>query len=153
MDNRSRVHRALDPGTSILVASVDGRNTPSCCRGIALASTDDLATAMIYVPLATSQQTLQNVATTRRLAVVASHPIDHCSIQLKGTTVDVRLARDEEAPFVADRLERLAEVLERVGVPKRLVRRVSHWPAFVLTMRVERIFDQTPGPHAGCQLQ
>ncbi len=151
--NDQRVRRALEAGTTVLIGSVDERNTPSCCRAIALASEDDLATATVYVPLAVSQQTIQNLATTKRIAVVASHPIDHGSIQLKGTTTEVRLAKDDEAPFVRSRLEGLAEVLHNIGVPRRLVRSAAYWPAFAVTLRVEQIFEQTPGPNAGSRLR
>ncbi|MGE5243079.1 MAG: hypothetical protein ACM3SQ_02490 [Betaproteobacteria bacterium] len=147
------MRRALEIGRTILVGTADARNVPTCCRAVALASQDDLATATVYIPLADSQQTLQDVATTRRIAVVASHPVDHCSIQLKGTTTDVRLARDDEAPFVKSRLEGLADVLHHVGVPRRLVRGAPYWPAFAVTMRVEQIFEQTPGPNAGSRLR
>ena len=148
-----RLRRALEIGRSVLVGTADARNMPSCCRAVAITSQDDLATATVYIPLAGSQQTLQNLATTKRLAVVASHPIDHCSIQLKGTTTEVRLARDDEAPFVKSRLEGLAEVLNNAGVPRRLVHEAAYWPAFAVTMRVEDIFEQTPGANAGGRLR
>lgn len=148
-----RLQRALEIGRTVLVGTADARNVPSCCRAVAIASKDDLATATVYIPLAASPQTLQNLATTKRLAVALSHPIDHCSIQLKGTTTEVRLATDEEAPFVRSRLEGVADVLDNAGVPRRFVRSAAYWPAFAVTMRVDEIFEQTPGPHAGERLR
>ncbi len=151
--NDSRVRRCVEPGLSVLVGTVDVHGTPSCCRGVALASTDDLTTVTVYVPVATSHETIQNIATTKALAVSASHPISHRTIQLKGIPMEVRLARDDEAPLVRARLDAFAGVLESIGVPRRLSQTVAHWPAFALTMRVEQIFDQTPGPHAGSRIQ
>ena len=151
--NDQRARRALEAGTTIIVGTADAQNVPSCCRAVALSSDDDLATATVYIPLASSQQTLKNLATTKRIAVVASHPIDHCAIQLKGTTTNVRLATDDEAPFVEARLVAMAEVLHNVGVPRRLVRNLAHWPAFAVTLRVYQIFEQTPGPNAGSRLR
>jgi len=107
----------------------------------------------VYIPLASSQQVLQNVATTKRIAISTTHPIDHCSIQLKGTTTDVRLARDDEAPFLKSRLDAIADVLQTIGVPARVVRGAAYWPAFVVTLRVEDIFEQTPGPNAGTRVR
>lgn len=147
-----RAGRALEPGTSVLVGTADTRNAPSCCRAVALTSGDDLATATVYIPMATSQQALQDVATTKRIAVSATHPLDHCSTQLKGTVTDVRLARDDEAPMLRERLEQLANVLQRIGVPPLVVRREGYWPAFAVTLKVEDIFEQTPGPKAGSRL-
>jgi hypothetical protein len=47
-----RALRALEAGTTVVMASVDGHNVPSCCRAIALASSDAAATVTVYVPLA-----------------------------------------------------------------------------------------------------
>src|SRR5262245_171526 len=90
----SRVHRCLEPGTSVLVGTVDPHGAPSCSRAVALRSSDDLRTATVFVPLATSQDIMQNVATTKRLAIAASFPADHCTTQLKGSVVEARLATD-----------------------------------------------------------
>jgi hypothetical protein len=149
----SRVHRCLEPGSSVLVGTVDAQGVPSCCRAVALASSDDLRTATVFVPLATSQDTMQNVATTKRLAVAASFPLDHCTTQLKGSVTEARLATDEERTFIRGRLEAFTEVLDQIGVPRRLVRRVAYWPALAITMRVDDVFEQTPGPRAGQRIR
>ena len=148
-----RIPRCLEPGLAILVGTADAGGTPHCCRGVALASGDGVETVTVYVPVATSHQTVQNVATTRRIAISASHPIDHRTIQLKGTTLETRIARDDEAGLVRARMDAYGDVLERIGVPRALTRRVVHWPAFAVTLRVEQIFDQTPGPNAGTRIQ
>lgn len=150
---QERLARCLEPGQSILVASVDAAGTPSCCRAVAIASDDNLQTLTVYLPVATSQAVIQDVATTKRLAVAATHPRDNNATQLKGTTIEARIARDDEAPIVRARLDAWAGVLERIGVPRRLTRSVAHWPAFAIVMRVEQIFEQTPGPNAGTRLR
>ena len=87
------------------------------------------------------------------MAVAATQVIEHVSIQLKGTANTARVAGDDEAAFVEDRFKAFAEVLFKIGMPRRLTRSVVHWPAFVVEMRVEEIFDQTPGPNAGVRLK
>jgi hypothetical protein len=149
----ARIDRCLDAGNSVLVATVDAQNTPSCCRAIAIQSTDNLESATIYLPIATSQQIIQDAATTRRIAVAATNIIDHCSTQLKGTVRTARVAGDEEMAFVRSRLQAFADVIEGIGVPRRTARTLAHWPAFALEMRVDEIFDQTPGPNAGSRLK
>jgi hypothetical protein len=118
-----------------------------------LQSTDNLVTVTVYLPMATSQEILRDIATTHRLAVAATHAIDHCSTQLKGRTATARVARADEEPFVRSRLEAFADVLETIGVPRRTTRAVAHWPAFAIEMRVDEIFEQTPGPNAGTRLR
>jgi len=68
----SRVHRCLEPGLSIIVAAVDARGNPSCCRSYAVRSDDDLQTLTVYLPVATSHDAIQSLAVTKRLAVAPS---------------------------------------------------------------------------------
>jgi hypothetical protein len=126
---------------------------PSCCRGLALTSADNLEHATVYVPIATSRDIIANLATTRRVAVVASEPISHSTTQLKGTASTARFATDSEAAIVRGSLDAFKQVLDAIGVPHRVTERVSFWPAFAIDMRVEEVFEQTPGPKAGTRLR
>lgn len=141
--------RCLEEGTSILLASADPKGWPACCRGIAVTSADGFQNITVYVPVATSREIVANVASTRRLAVSISHPLDYDTVQLKGTTTGVRLARDDEQDFIEKRLLSFADVLAEIGLARKFTRAIAHWPAFVIDMKVEHVFDQTPGPKAG----
>jgi hypothetical protein len=145
----ARLQRLVGPGLSFLVGTVGADGAPSCCRATAVVANPDLSTLSVYLPVNTAQQTVANVATTRRIAVVSTHPIDHDSLQVKGTARAVRLARTDEAPLVLSYVESFADNVEKVGVPRTLTRSVAHWPAFVIEVDVHEIFDQTPGPRAG----
>ena len=149
----ARLHRCLEAGLSILVGVADAHGVPTCCRGYALRSTDELETVTVYVPVATSHETIQALATTGRLAIGATWPADHSATQLKGVVTDTRIAREDEAAFVRDQIRVWSDVLAEFGVPKRLSSRATYWPAFAVTMRVEEIYEQTPGPKAGGRLR
>jgi hypothetical protein len=136
-------------GVSVLVATVDADGFPTCCRGVAIAFKDDYESVTIYLPAATAQETIANVATTRRVALACSHPLTHQTMQLKGLTRGVKLAPAEDEPFVRESLEKFAGVLDDIGLPRRVTRSVAHWPAFAIDISIEQVFDQTPGPKAG----
>jgi len=142
-----------DEGMSIFVGTVSPDGLPAGCRGIAVTSTDQLKTVTVYVPMATSRDVIANVAATKRLAIVGTYPPDHSTMQLKGTTTAVRLAADDEAEFLRYRIDQFADTLHGIGIPRRLGRAISHWPAFAIEMKVEEIFEQTPGPNAGMPLR
>lgn len=148
----ARIKRSLEPGTSILVGTVDPRGFPACCRGIALTSTDDLTTARVYVPIATSHETIANIATTNRITIVACHPVEHETVQIKGIVTATQLAGEAESPLVRDRLAQFGTALNKIGIPPRVTRTIGCWPAFAIDVRVEDIFEQTPGPNAGVRL-
>ena len=134
------------------VGTVDAAGVPSCCRGIAISTKDDFDNLTVYVPVATSQETVANVATTRRIAVTCVEPISHSSVQFKGVTHGVRVAPPGDESFVNQRLEEFAGVLGVLGLPRHITRSLAHWPAFAIDLSVEQVFDQTPGPKAGSTL-
>lgn len=149
----ARAHRSLEPAQSVVVGTVDAQGVPATCRALAIVSQDDLETMTVYVPVATSHTTIQNLATTKRLAVAATHPFTNAATQIKGSAIEIRLARDDERATVSARLQAVADVLESVGVPRRLTHSVTNWPVFAIHMRVEQMFEQTPGPNAGSRLR
>lgn len=140
---------ATDGGTSVLVGSADSNAVPACCRGIAVSTDSTLARATVYVPVATSRDVIANAATTKRLAVMITRVVEHLGVQLKGSVEAIRMAGDDEGPFVRRRLQEFAEVVDEIGLPRRIFLSVSHWPAFAVEIAVEEVFDQTPGPRAG----
>lgn len=146
---QDRLRHALAEGTSVIVGTVGSNGSPGVCHGLALAGTDDLSRITVYLPVATSHDVVMHVASTRRIAISASHPIGHVTVQVKGTTGDVRIASESERPFIDARMEAYASVLDQLGVPKRITRSVVRWPAFAVDVNVEEVFDQTPGPRAG----
>ena len=148
-----RLVKGVEPGVSVIVGSVDTDGNPSCCRAVGLRSDDGLATVTVFVPEATSKDTIANVAATRRLAVVTTHPITHCATQLKGVVDRTRPAREDEEAFVVAHLGGFSGVLNAIGYPPRVTRSVAYWPAVALEMRVEEIYDQSPGPKAGTRLR
>ena len=148
-----RLQAALETGTSIFVGTIGADMSPLCCRAIALRADERLDTATVYVPIATSRGTLCNLAATGRIAVVVTKPVEHISVQLKGKSRTARLARDEEEQFVRSRLQGLADVLDRIGIPPHVTQSFAHWPAFAIEIDVEQVFEQTPGPRAGTRLR
>jgi hypothetical protein len=136
-------------GMSLYAGTVSSDGVPAGCRAVALTTNREMTAVTVYVPMATSHDVLANVAATKRLAIVATYPPDHFAVQLKGTTTAVRLAADEESEFVRTRLDGFADVLHGIGIPRRLTRSINCWPAFAIEMKVEEVFEQTPGPKAG----
>jgi hypothetical protein len=142
------VKRHFGEGTTIIVATTDGAGVPACCRAVGLAAIGPLR-VVVYLPVATAAQTVANIATTGRAAVVSSFQIDHCTIQLKGRTRAVRIAREDERGAVEQWAGKFAATVTSLGVPRNAALSLTRWPAFALEIDVESVFDQTPGPRAG----
>ncbi|HUP41399.1 MAG TPA: pyridoxamine 5'-phosphate oxidase family protein [Vicinamibacterales bacterium] len=148
-----RLAKCVEPGVSVIVGSVDVDGNPSCCRAVGLKTDDELATVTVFLPVATSGDTIANIAATERLAIVTTHPISHCATQLKGVVQRTRPAREDEESFIVEHFAGFGGVLNTIGYPLRVTRAVTHWPAFALEMRVDQIYEQSPGPKAGTRLR
>lgn len=149
---REKLASFIREGISVSVGTVDADSFPACCRAIALTSKDDFDSVVVYLPVATSQETLANVATTRRMAIICSEPLTHCSLQVKGLMRGVRLAGPAEEQFINESVGAWSRVLAEIGLPPHITHSFNHWPAFAVEVSVEELFDQTPGPNAGVQL-
>lgn len=144
-----RVRRYLGAGMHMAVGTVDAAGNPCVCDAVALALDPGGSAVTVYLPVAIAAETVANLATNGRVAIVSTFPPDHGTVQLKGRSRGVRLAGPEQRDFVAESLGRLAEVLEQMGLPRAITLSVQHWPAFAVDVEVESVFDQTPGPRAG----
>jgi hypothetical protein len=141
--------RYLGNGMSIVIGTVDAAGWPATCRAVALAGHEDALGVTVYLPVVTAAETIANLATNGRIAIVSSCPTDHGTVQLKGRSRSVRVACESEAEVVRAQMERFADVLDQVGVPRRIARSLAAWPAFAVDVEVEAVFEQTPGPRAG----
>ena len=86
-----------------------------------------------------------------RLAVCFS-AVDHRSYQVKGRMKRVRDADEHDRSSIERYRDALAQHYGAVGMPPRLTYRICHWPAHAVSLEVETIFLQTPGPGAGVAL-
>lgn len=141
--------RINDGGLSMIVASVDERGMPSCCRAVGVRAIPDQTSITVWVPVATSQAVITNLASNPRVALVLSEPISHETLQVKGVSGTIRLAAPDEKELVRVQMEKLGAVLDQFGLPRRVTTRINRWPAFAIEISIEHVFDQTPGPHAG----
>ena len=147
-----RIQEWLQGGESVIVATADADGFPAVCRGIAIAAGREPDTLTVYLPATTAHEALANIATTRRMAVAASHPLSHRTVQIKGVTRRVQLAASSDEPFIRKRWDEFSAVLAEIGLSQGVLQRVAHWPVFAVEMTIEQVFDQTPGPNAGVAL-
>lgn len=142
----------LTQGVSLLVGTCDANGGPESMRAVGVDVQPDRRHLTIYLPEATSRETRTKLLDHPRIALLASYPLDHRSLQLKGTVKRLGVADDAALASIQRYLETFAHVLEGVGMPSGVVHSISHWPAFAVEFEVEELFVQTPGPGAGARL-
>jgi hypothetical protein len=144
------VRAQFKEGRSLTVATADGAHVPAICRAVGLQVDKGGQAVTVYLPVATAAETVANLATNGRIAIVSSDVLDHRTLQIKGRSRAVRVAGEEERAAVTRWLEAFAEVIYGIGMPRAVMMSLSHWPAFAVEVEVDAVFDQTPGPRAGC---
>lgn len=142
----------LHGGVAILVGTRNADMRPASSRAGAARVHADRRRVDIFLPERSGEQTIANVRGNGRLAVTFSRAIDHRSVQLKGNAAVVRPARPDEEAITLQYLETWAAEVELVGMPRSTIKRFWTWPAVVVELDVEAIFEQTPGPAAGAKL-
>ena len=141
----------LESGISILVGTRDARLQPEAMRAVGAWVEPGGGELRVYVPASTSARTRENLADNGRIAVCFS-AVDHRTFQFKGTILEVREARAEERAPLERWRAAVAQHWGAVGLPTKLTHRLVVWPAYALRVRVESMYQQTPGPGAGTPL-
>ena len=146
------LHEFLEAGVSVLVGTRSDRLLPEAARGLAARVEAGGAELTVFLPKATSDQTIEYLRHNGRIAVCVSRPCDHRSVQLKGSVISIREADESDRQHILQYRIALAETWGTIGIPPRITLRMSHWPCHAVRLRAESIFNQTPGPGAGNSL-
>lgn len=149
----------LESDGTLIVGTVDAAGIPEAAYAWALEVLDPPAedpgaapTVRMLVP-ERARRTRANLETTRRLAATVTDVITLRSAQLKGRVVDF----DTPSPADERRFARtfdavMARIAESDGTPLEVLAHFRPGRLFGVTMTVEEVYDQTPGPVAGARL-
>ena len=142
----------LESGVSILVGSRSDRLLPECCRGLGARVEEEGRGITVFLPVATTEQTVSNLRDNGRIAVCFSRAGDHRSMQIKGQVISIQEANEADRAVIQRYRHSLAESWGVIGVPSRITLRMAHWPCHSVRLRVDSVFNQTPGPGAGAAM-
>jgi hypothetical protein len=142
----------LEEGLSTHIASRNARLEPSAARVAALVVDDDGRHVVAYVPTVGAELVLPDLGDNGQVAIVTARPPDERGCQVKGVVVGTWNATAPERDVVMRQWERFRDRLEMIGLPRVATDGWVTWPCTAIQVRVEAVFDQTPGPGAGARL-
>jgi hypothetical protein len=142
----------LQEGLSSHIASRNDRLEPNAARVTALLVGDDGRHLVAYVPTVSAAPILPDLRGNGQVAIVSARPPDERGCQVKGVFVDAWDATDAERDVVTLQWERFRSRLESIGLPRMATDGWVTWPCTAVRVRVQALFDQTPGPGAGARL-
>lgn len=139
----------VQSGVSVQVGTRDSALVPEAVRAAGAEVEPGGARLVVFVPVATAERTVANLADNGRIAICFSRIEDHRTIQIKGRASAVVAASDAQRARVDRYRAEFAQNLAFVGLPQRLGFRIASWPCHAVTVEIETIWVQTPGPGAG----
>lgn len=139
----------LQQGVAIHIGTRNERFEPNGARAVALKVEEDREHVVAYVPAIAAPRVLRDLEGNGHGAVTVARPIDDRAAQVKGLFVSSWPATDEERPLVEAQWERCLGRLATIGVPPAAAANWAVWPCIAIRLRVNAVFDQTPGPRAG----
>jgi hypothetical protein len=143
----------IEGGRALIVGTVDASGQPHATRGWGLHVVDaDEGRVRVVLP-GDDPVTIENLRTTRRLALTATDVPTLASIQAKGraTAIEPSDAADRRR---ADRYrDAFFGDIHRVdGTPRALLDRLVPREYVACVAVVDEFYDQTPGPRAGARV-
>jgi hypothetical protein len=139
----------LQQGVAIHIGTRNERLEPNGARVMALTVEHDRQHVIAYVPSVAAPRVLRDLEANGQGTCTVARPIDERAAQVKGVFVSSWHATDEERPIVHAQWERCLGRLEDIGIPRTAAANWSVWPCIAIRLRVNAVFDQTPGPKAG----
>lgn len=143
-------------GISISAASGRSGALPSLARATGCRLSDDRRTLSVLFGATASAGLLDDVRRSGMFAVVFSRPVDHRTLQIKGTDARIAPTEADDAARAARYVDTFVTGLEALGYPGPVFRAfLSCDPEDLVVVRFTptSIFSQTPGPEAGTALR
>lgn len=142
----------LEEGLSTHIASRNARLEPNAARVTALVIEPDGRHVVAFVPTVAAAAILADLGDNGQVAMVCARPPDERGCQVKGVFIEARDAREDERALVMEQWERFRDKLALIGLPRVATDAWITWPCLAIRVRVQALFDQTPGPGAGARL-
>ena len=143
----------LEQGLAIHIGTRNGRMQPNGCRVTAVRVEEQGRHLVAYLPKSGSPEVLEDLRSNGQAALSFARPSDDRAVQVKGVFVSERDMDPSEQPMVMSQWGALFAQLDAIGLSGLTTMSTwSMWPCVAVTIRVNAVFSQTPGPEAGAVL-
>ena len=120
------------------------------CWGVDLKAEQDII--IVYVVEAQFEPMLKNCQDNGRITINLTDANSHTSYQLKGQFLKVRAMTEAEALLQQQYRVKLVGFIKEIGYTQEQAERFTYHADLAIEIKLEKIFDQTPGPGAGKEI-
>ncbi|MDX1366174.1 hypothetical protein [Pseudomonas sp.] len=148
--------RFIESGVSISAASRDVRRVPSVSKVVGCRVAADRRQVTVLVDATQAGQLLQDVESSKALAVVFCLPSSHRTLQLKGCDAHQVSLAPGDTELAACHRDAFAGDLLPLGYALPFARATHEFQPEqlrALCFTLSDLFEQTPGPNAGSRLE
>jgi hypothetical protein len=142
----------LDGGLWAHGGTRDRENVPTSHQVFGAKVSGDREHITVFIPHQWTEGLRENLADNGRFAVTLGLSSSHETYQLKGPCTEVREAGPADFAVQGAWLDAVIDDFRKIGEPEeklRGLRMMKIRPCLAITLRVEDLFTQTPGPGAG----
>lgn len=140
-------------GVAVVVATRDESHVPGVTRGWGPEVSSDGRSLTVCVDARSVTETRSNLEGNGSIAVSFSPPTIARALQVKGVVTRLGEPDAEALERVERHVEAFCAEVEQIGIAAALARRMIEGSDLVsVTLSVDEVFDQTPGPTAGKRL-
>jgi hypothetical protein len=139
----------LQQGLAIHIGTRNDQLEPNGARVVALRVDDDRQHIVAFIPAIAAPRVLRDLEANGQGAIAVARPVDDRAAQVKGVFVESWTATDADRETVETQWRACSAQLEMVGIPPAATANWAGWPCVAVRLRINAVFDQTPGPKAG----
>jgi hypothetical protein len=145
-------------GPAVLVGTRDAALIPAMTRGWGLRILPEAGEARVTLANGPAARVLDNLRTNQHMAITIVRPTTYRGYQLKGRVLGIVPSSPSDVADVTRHRESFLEEVSAVGIQRRVATRLIEAelavsPVLITCwMRIEAVFDQTPGVAAGKRL-
>jgi len=133
----------------MFVGTRDDRLRPSISWVFGAVADAEKDTVTFFLPDVEGESILNNLSQNGRVALTITNTATHHSFQFKGKPIESRPSTETERVSQDNYKVRLIEHYRKLGVPEGFFGGFVYYPSTAVTLQIEEIYDQTPGPGAG----
>jgi hypothetical protein len=144
-----KLKQYVESGVATIVGTGNESGRPTIAFGWAPRVAEDGTTLEVFIDTERAGTTLKNLRSNGRIAVTLAHPVSYQSVQFKGRFIDAVETPEEDKAWLQQQRDAFVTSTSLIGDPPEIIQKMWMDDTILVSLTVERAFDQTPGPEAG----